>query len=128
MSENLDRLKKWLDASSYEGIILGRRDNFKWITGENENAVVTNEEVGIGYLLLKKDGSLELLADSSDCPRMSKEQNALNARPILVPWYETSLPRSIISYRGYPSVRSFLELQPKNSIFVLINTSPGTRQ
>lgn len=89
MSENLDRLKKWLDASSYEGIILGRRDNFKWITGENENAVVTNEEVGIGYLLLKKDGSLELLADSSDCPRMSKEQNALNARPILVPWYET---------------------------------------
>lgn len=43
MPENLERLKKWLDASPYEGIILGRRDNFKWITGENENAVVTNE-------------------------------------------------------------------------------------
>lgn len=87
--ENLKKLQKWLKTTPYNGVVLGRRDNFKWITEENENAVVTNAEVGVAFLIVKKDGGIEMLADSSDCPRMEKEQNVLGAECILVPWYET---------------------------------------
>ena len=45
--KNLDKLLSWLQTSEYDGVILGRRDNFKWITEENANAVVTNTEVGV---------------------------------------------------------------------------------
>ena len=33
--KNLDKLLSWLQTSEYDGVILGRRDNFKWITEEN---------------------------------------------------------------------------------------------
>ncbi len=89
MTENLERLKSWLHATSYDGIILGRRDNFKWITQKNENAVVTNTETGIAFLILEKDGTVKIMADSSDCPRMEKEQNVFQAECILAPWYDT---------------------------------------
>ena len=47
LMKNLDKLLSWLQTSEYDGVILGRRDNFKWITEENANAVVTNAEVGV---------------------------------------------------------------------------------
>ena len=52
--KNLDKLLSWLQTSEYDGVILGRRDNFKWITEENANAVVTNAEVQIEFTF---DGS-----------------------------------------------------------------------
>ena len=87
--KNLDKLLSWLQTSEYDGVILGRRDNFKWITEENANAVVTNAEVGVAHLLIEKDGSVTVAADSSDCPRMEAEQNALGAKGMLIPWYES---------------------------------------
>ena len=87
--KNLDKLLSWLQTSEYDGVILGRRDNFKWITEENANAVVTNAEVGVAHLLIEKDGSVTVAADSSDCPRMETEQNALRAKGMLIPWYES---------------------------------------
>ena len=86
---NLEKIVKWLGTTSYEGVVLGRRDNFKWITEENANAVVTNGEVGIAFLVIEKSGKVKMIADSSDCPRMSEEQNALGAECILAPWDET---------------------------------------
>lgn len=91
MSErnNRARLREWLLDTAYDGVILGRRDNFKWLTGENENAVVTNTEVGMAFLIMERDGELKLVADSSDSLRMEREQNVLGAEAVLVPWYET---------------------------------------
>ncbi len=37
----------------------------------------------------RKDGSVTVAADSSDCPRMETEQNALRAKGMLIPWYES---------------------------------------
>ena len=53
---NLEKIVKWLGTTSYEGVVLGRRDNFKWITEENANAVVTNGEVGIAFLVIENPG------------------------------------------------------------------------
>ena len=79
----------WLKTTPYEGVVLGRRYNFKWVTQFNENAVVTNAVVGIAFLIIQRNGKVEMIADSSDCPRMEEEQNALHADCVLVPWYET---------------------------------------
>lgn len=87
--ENLERLREWLDTTPYEGIIISRRDNFKWLTQGIENAVVANTEIGVCLLVIKKDGTIDLIADSSDCPCMEQEKNVLHAKCILVPWYET---------------------------------------
>lgn len=94
---NLDKIVKWLGTTPYEGVVLGRRDNFKWITEENANAVVTNAEVGIAFLVIEKCGKVKMIADSSDCPRMRQEQNFLQAECILAPWYET-LDRFLVHY------------------------------
>lgn len=49
LMKNLDKLMSWLQNSEYDGVILERRDNFKWITEENANAVVTNTEIGVAF-------------------------------------------------------------------------------
>ncbi len=95
--DNRARLKAWLEGTSYDGVILGRRDNFKWLTQENENAVVSNTEVGMAYLIMERNGELKLIADSSDSFRMEREQNVLGAESVLVPWYET-VERFLMSY------------------------------
>ena len=46
----------------------------------------TNTEVGIGHYVIDAE-RIRLLADSSDAPRMGKEQNPLEGETILVPWY-----------------------------------------
>ena len=55
--DNLNRILMWLKTTPYEGVVLGRRDNFKWITQFNENAVVTNAEVGIAFLVIQRNGN-----------------------------------------------------------------------
>ena len=47
--------------------------------------VVTNDRVRrVAHLLIEKDGSVTVAADSSDCPRMEAEQNALGAKGMLI--------------------------------------------
>ena len=84
--DHVTRLREWMKAGGYDGVILSRRDNFTWISGGAKNAVCTNAEVGIGHYVVSRE-DVKLLADSSDAPRMAKEQNPLEAETILVPWY-----------------------------------------
>lgn len=84
----IEKLYDWLETTPYQGVVLGRRDNYKWLTGGYDNAVVTNVEVGVAYLVVT-DKEILLVADSSDSLRMLEEQNPLQAKGVLVPWYQT---------------------------------------
>lgn len=83
-----ERIREWLTAGGYDGVILNRRDNYAWAGSGAQNHVVSNEENGAAYCVVKKD-SIDLIADSSDLRRVSEEQNPFGARPVLVPWYES---------------------------------------
>ncbi|MGN1167548.1 MAG: M24 family metallopeptidase [Lachnospiraceae bacterium] len=82
------KVRNWLSEKGYDGVLLGRRDNYTWISGGAKNHVLSSEETGVAYYVIRKD-SVQLIADSSDLARMTKEQNPLNAEGILVPWYES---------------------------------------
>lgn len=86
--EALKRIRIWLNENKYDGMLIGRRDNYAWVSGGAKNHVLTTAETGIAYYVIKPD-SIDLIADSSDLLRMSEEQNPLNGTPILVPWYES---------------------------------------
>lgn len=84
--DHVENLREWMKNEGYDGIVLSRRDNFTWVSGGAKNAVCTNTEVGIGHYVIDAE-RIRLLADSSDAPRMGKEQNPLEGETILVPWY-----------------------------------------
>ena len=85
--DHVARVRNWLNARGYDGVILSRRDNFTWVSGGAKNAVCTNLETGIAYYVIDEN-EIKLFADSSDAPRMGAEQNPLDAEVVLVPWYE----------------------------------------
>lgn len=84
--KKVEKLRKWMAANDYDGIILGRRDNYTWISGGAKNHVTSNTETGVAYYVIEPE-RIWLFADSSDLPRMLEEQNPLGAEPVLVPWY-----------------------------------------
>ncbi len=86
--EAVERIRKWLKKKEYDGVILGRRDNYTWVSGGAKNHVLTSTEVGIAWYIIGRD-SIDVVADTSDFPRIREEQNPLGGRVHLVPWYES---------------------------------------
>lgn len=86
--EAVERIRRWLKEKGYDGVILGRRDNYTWVSGGAKNHVLSSTETGIAYYLIGRD-SIDVAADSSDLPRIREEQNPLGAKAHLVPWYES---------------------------------------
>lgn len=84
----VEKIRSWMTENGYDGIILGRRDNYTWITQGAKNHVVTNGENGVASYVIEQE-RIFLYADSSDLARMHAEQNTLKGEPILVPWYES---------------------------------------
>lgn len=110
--DHVTRVREWLKDKGYDGVILNRRDNFTWVSGGAKNAVCTNIETGIGYFVISQE-DVKLLADSSDAPRMEKEQNPLEAETILVPWYT--------------SMESYLQNLTKEKVYVSDTGIAGTK-
>lgn len=84
----VDKIRNWLAEKNYDGVLLGRRNNYAWVSGGAKNHVLSSAETGIAYYVIRREG-LELIADSSDLARMETEQNPLGAEGVLVPWYES---------------------------------------
>ncbi|MGC4018707.1 MAG: M24 family metallopeptidase [Muricomes sp.] len=86
--ETVKRIREWMRQKSYDGVILGRRDSYAWISQGAENHVVTNSPQGVAYYVITQD-CIRLVADNSDAARMNAEQNTLQGTLIEVPWYES---------------------------------------
>ncbi len=86
--EAVERIRGWLKEKDYDAVILGRRDNYTWVSGGAKNHVLSSTEVGVSYYIIGRD-SIDVVADSSDLPRIREEQNPLEGAAHLVPWYES---------------------------------------
>lgn len=87
--EAVDRIRSWIEKNGYDGIILGRRDNYAWVSGGAKNHVLSSTKDGVACYVISKD-NIKLAADSSDLLRMSTEQDPLKAEAVLIPWYESA--------------------------------------
>lgn len=88
MRRPIEKVQSWMEQNGYDILILSRRDNYTWITQGGKNHVLTIDQIGVASYLIEKD-NIYLLADSSDLERVFNEENSLEGKPILIPWYES---------------------------------------
>lgn len=82
------RVKDFLADGGYEGVLIGRRDNFAWFTCGGNNYVGRNSEKGVVNLLIEPNRLL-LFANSVEAPRFAAEEIAdLPVEIVEYPWYE----------------------------------------
>ncbi|WP_242875964.1 M24 family metallopeptidase [Cellulosilyticum sp. I15G10I2] len=87
MMDAIIKIRDWLKAHHYDGVILSRRDNFAWVTGGKSNHVLQNTELGVASLVIKPDG-IDLIADNIDAKRICDEETGLEVNKVAYPWYE----------------------------------------
>lgn len=69
----LNRIYSYLEKNNYDGMILGRRDNFSWLTDGAESGVVLNVETGFIYLVITRTERWAV-AMRADIDRAMQEQ------------------------------------------------------
>lgn len=69
----LNRIYGYLERNKYDGMVLGRRDNFSWLTGGEESGVVLNTETGFIYLVITRTKRWAV-AMRADIDRAMQEQ------------------------------------------------------
>jgi len=50
-----ERARTFLEREGLDALVLGRQDNFAWLTAGGDNHVVLNSEMGVGYAVLARD-------------------------------------------------------------------------
>jgi len=68
-----DRVLAFLDRQDLDALVIGRQDNFAWITAGGDSRVVTTSEMGTAYIVLTKDRKW-LVSHSMDGQRFVDEQ------------------------------------------------------
>ena len=68
-----DRVRAFLKREGLDAVVLGRQDNFAWLTAGGDNRVVTTSEMGFGYLVVTQDRKW-LVSHSMDGQRFIEEQ------------------------------------------------------
>jgi antitoxin VapB len=82
------RLRDWLQAAGWDGVIISRRDQFAWLTSGGDNRVLSNSEVGFGHLVLTRDRQY-LVAHTMDAARILEEQVAGQGYELIVlHWFD----------------------------------------
>lgn len=91
VKEKEKRVKAYMEQEGYDGVVIGRQDNFAWFTDGGNNRVITLTESGAAWLVITKSKKY-LLAYVMDGGRIMEEE-LLNLDFEYVPlhWYEPSL-------------------------------------
>jgi Xaa-Pro aminopeptidase len=106
----LERLRALLRARGLAGAVVGRRDQFAWLTSGGESGVVRNQEAGVGQLVVTPD-RLYLVAYTMDAARLSDGELAgLPAEVVPVRWHEGAREARALALCGGGPVLSDLPL------------------
>ena len=90
-SEKLDRIRAYLDAKGFDGMVLARQDNFSWISSGGNNRVVEPKNIGHAAITVTRD-KVYLVGQYMDCMRIADEEmSLLEAEPVVLMWYEQSV-------------------------------------
>lgn len=93
--KKLTRVRDFLAGEEFDGVLLGKRYNFYWLTGGATNHVVTGTRDGGSFLLVTED-DVYLLASRIEMPRVSGEEDlGLDYYPVEYDWYDPDLVRIV---------------------------------
>jgi Xaa-Pro aminopeptidase len=67
------RVRQFLDREGLDALVLGRQDNFAWLTAGGDNRVVTTTEMGAGFAVITRDHHW-LVSHYMDGRRLVEEQ------------------------------------------------------
>ena len=88
--EKLARVRSFLEANGRGALVIGRRDNFAWLTSGGDNTVVRNSELGFSILVITARTVFHV-AQVMDGPRiLDDELQGLDVEPLFLRWYEPS--------------------------------------
>ncbi len=88
LTRKLERLRSHLSASGYAAAMLGRRDQFAWLTSGGDNQVVRTQEGGAGTLVVTAE-RLFLVAYTMDAARIHDDELAgAEVEVVPVRWHE----------------------------------------
>lgn len=83
------RLIEYMTQNRYDAIVLGRRDNFRWITGGRCNKVIESNETGFGTIVIKSNGDKFVIGYETDIKRIIEEElQNIDYQPIPLKWYK----------------------------------------
>ncbi len=90
LPEKKARISRLLARERCDALVIGRRDNFSWLTGGGDNGVVRSSENGFGILVVTGEKTY-LVAQTMDGPRIMDEELAgMDVEPVFLRWYEES--------------------------------------
>lgn len=67
------RARRFLEHEGLNALVIGRQDNFAWLTGGGDNSVVSSEQMGVGYIIITPKHKW-LVSYSMDGQRLMDEQ------------------------------------------------------
>ncbi len=91
-----NRLARFLDHRQLDGVLLGRRNNFAWITGGKDNHIGNSSPVGVASILATADSRV-CLTNSIEAPRFRNEELAGTGIDVIDwPWYDPSAATRVL--------------------------------
>ncbi len=89
-------LNDFLDHHHLDGVLLGRRNNFAWITCGKDNRIANFSPVGVASILATRDSRI-CLTNSIEAPRFRTEELAGDGIDVIDwPWYNGSAARKVL--------------------------------
>lgn len=101
-NEKWGRLAALFAQENLNAILLRRNENIAWATaGQVDARVLIPAETAVASLLLTRDGRKYYLTTNNEAPRLAQEEfPGLGFEPIVIRWYEETLPASISRIAG----------------------------
>ena len=96
LSAKQSRLAEFLARHRLDGVLLGRRNNFAWITCGKDNRIANFSPVGVASILATADSRV-CLTNSIESPRFAGEELAgTGIKVVDWPWYDNSAAQKVL--------------------------------
>ena len=104
------KVRTYLEENGYQALIIGRQDNFAWITDGGNNRVIIPSDSGFSLVVITQTQQY-LVSQVMDGPRvMEEEVMGLDFEYIPLHWYECSREEKAMSLTGGGKVISDLPI------------------
>lgn len=84
----IQKLRAWMAKSNLDGVVVGKRNNFSWLTGGRQNYIVNQSEEGVGYLLITPTDQYIGGANIEMDRLMQEEVGSLGFKAMPWPWWK----------------------------------------